>query len=80
MIDLIEAIMKPQFIVMLLAFVSLAVDAGNVFSMRRKQLGRSLKGLLTAEQIASVGIEPTARPETLAPADFARLADLLPAA
>jgi 16S rRNA (adenine1518-N6/adenine1519-N6)-dimethyltransferase len=48
----------------------------RLFSMRRKQLGRSLKGSLTAEQIASVGIDPHARPETLAPADFARLAAL----
>ena len=48
----------------------------HLFSMRRKTLGRSLKGRLTAEQIASVGIDPMARPETLAPADFARLASL----
>jgi 16S rRNA (adenine1518-N6/adenine1519-N6)-dimethyltransferase len=44
--------------------------------MRRKTLGRALKGRLTADQIASVGIDPRARPETLAPADFARLAGL----
>jgi 16S rRNA (adenine1518-N6/adenine1519-N6)-dimethyltransferase len=48
----------------------------HLFSMRRKTLGRSLKGRLTPEQIASVGIDPMARPETLAPADFARLASL----
>jgi 16S rRNA (adenine1518-N6/adenine1519-N6)-dimethyltransferase len=48
----------------------------RLFSMRRKTLGRSLKGSLTAEQIASLGIDPKARPETLAPADFARLAAL----
>ena len=53
-----------------------AALVAHLFSMRRKQLGRSLKGRLTIEQIASVGIEPTARPETLAPADFARLAAL----
>jgi 16S rRNA (adenine1518-N6/adenine1519-N6)-dimethyltransferase len=47
-----------------------------LFSMRRKTLGRSLKGRLTADEIASVGIDPKARPETLAPADFARLAAL----
>ena len=46
------------------------------FSMRRKTLGRALKGRLTPEQIASAGIDPKARPETLAPADFARLAAL----
>jgi len=48
----------------------------RLFSMRRKTLGRSLKGRLTAEQIASAGVDPIARPETLAPADFARLAAL----
>jgi len=48
-----------------------------LFSMRRKTLGRTLKGRLTAAQIASVGIDPIARPETLAAADFARLAALL---
>ena len=50
----------------------------QLFSMRRKTLGRSLKGRLTPEQIAGVGIDPKARPETLAPADFARLAALEP--
>ena len=48
----------------------------RLFSMRRKTLGRALKGSLTPEQIASIGIDPKARPETLAPADFARLAAL----
>jgi 16S rRNA (adenine1518-N6/adenine1519-N6)-dimethyltransferase len=48
----------------------------QLFSMRRKTLGRALKGRLTPEQIAAAGIDPKARPETLAPADFARLAAL----
>jgi 16S rRNA (adenine1518-N6/adenine1519-N6)-dimethyltransferase len=48
----------------------------HLFSMRRKTLGRALKGRLTADEIASAGIDPKARPETLAPADFARLAAL----
>jgi 16S rRNA (adenine1518-N6/adenine1519-N6)-dimethyltransferase len=48
----------------------------HLFSMRRKTLGRALKGRLTADAIASAGIDPKARPETLAPADFARLAAL----
>jgi 16S rRNA (adenine1518-N6/adenine1519-N6)-dimethyltransferase len=50
----------------------------QLFSMRRKTLGRALKGSLTREQIASIGLDPKARPETLAPADFARLAALAP--
>jgi 16S rRNA (adenine1518-N6/adenine1519-N6)-dimethyltransferase len=48
----------------------------RLFSMRRKTLGRALKGSLSPERIASAGIDPKARPETLAPADFARLAAL----
>jgi 16S rRNA (adenine1518-N6/adenine1519-N6)-dimethyltransferase len=48
----------------------------RLFSMRRKTLGRALKGLYTAAEIESVGIAPMARPETLAPADFARHANL----
>ena len=48
----------------------------RLFSMRRKTLARALKGRVTAEQIASLDIDPTARPETLAPADFAKLAAL----
>jgi 16S rRNA (adenine1518-N6/adenine1519-N6)-dimethyltransferase len=48
----------------------------HLFSMRRKTLGRALKGRITAAQIESAGIDPRARPETLAAADFARLAAL----
>jgi 16S rRNA (adenine1518-N6/adenine1519-N6)-dimethyltransferase len=48
----------------------------HLFSMRRKTLGRALRGRLTAEQITAAGIDPRARPETLQPADFARLARL----
>jgi 16S rRNA (adenine1518-N6/adenine1519-N6)-dimethyltransferase len=50
----------------------------HLFSMRRKTLGRALKGRLTAAQIAAAGIDPIARPETLSPADFAKLAALSP--
>jgi len=53
-----------------------AALVAHLFSMRRKTLGRALKGRLTPEAIASVGIDPKARPETLAPADFARLVAL----
>lgn len=45
------------------------------FSQRRKTLRNSLSGLLSAEAIVAAGIDPGARPETLAPAEFARLAD-----
>jgi 16S rRNA (adenine1518-N6/adenine1519-N6)-dimethyltransferase len=53
-----------------------AALVAHLFSMRRKTLGRALKGRLTAAQIASADIDPMARPETLAPADFAKLAAL----
>ncbi|HWN06049.1 MAG TPA: 16S rRNA (adenine(1518)-N(6)/adenine(1519)-N(6))-dimethyltransferase RsmA [Steroidobacteraceae bacterium] len=46
------------------------------FSMRRKTLRNSLRGLVDAGQFAAAGIEPSRRPETLAPAEFARLAAL----
>jgi 16S rRNA (adenine1518-N6/adenine1519-N6)-dimethyltransferase len=55
-----------------------AALVAHLFSMRRKTLGRSLKGRLHPSQIAAAGIDPKARPETLAPADFARLAALSP--
>jgi 16S rRNA (adenine1518-N6/adenine1519-N6)-dimethyltransferase len=44
------------------------------FSHRRKTLRNSLKGLLTTQDIASCGIDPQLRPETLAPAQFGLLA------
>jgi 16S rRNA (adenine1518-N6/adenine1519-N6)-dimethyltransferase len=53
-----------------------AVLVAHLFSMRRKTLGRALKGRIAPEQIASLDIDPTARPETLTPADFAKLAAL----
>ena len=53
-----------------------AALVAHLFSMRRKTLGRALKGRITPQQIAALGIDPMARPETLAPSDFARLATL----
>ena len=44
--------------------------------MRRKTLARSLKGRVTAQQFAALDMDPMARPETLAPAEFAKLAAL----
>jgi 16S rRNA (adenine1518-N6/adenine1519-N6)-dimethyltransferase len=44
------------------------------FSQRRKTLRNSLKDLLAPEQIEACGIDPKLRPETLAPAEFGRLA------
>ena len=46
------------------------------FSMRRKTLRRILKGRLSAAELEAAGFDPGARPETLTPADFARLGEL----
>ena len=53
-----------------------AALVAHLFSMRRKTLGRALKGRIAPERIAALDIDPRARPETLAPADFAKLAAL----
>ncbi|HEY5806948.1 MAG TPA: 16S rRNA (adenine(1518)-N(6)/adenine(1519)-N(6))-dimethyltransferase RsmA [Povalibacter sp.] len=53
-----------------------AAIVSAAFSQRRKTLRNSLKTLLTVEHIRSVGIDPTARAEVIAPAQFARLAEL----
>lgn len=45
------------------------------FSQRRKTLRNSLAGLVEAAEIASVGVDPGARPETLRPEQFAALAE-----
>ncbi len=46
------------------------------FSQRRKTLRNSLRALLTDAAWAGSGIDPGARPETLTPEQFARLAEL----
>ena len=47
----------------------------HLFSRRRKTLKSSLRGLLDETCIVGAGCNPAARPETLAIADFARLAE-----
>jgi 16S rRNA (adenine1518-N6/adenine1519-N6)-dimethyltransferase len=48
----------------------------RAFSQRRKTLRNSLREFVDAAAIASAGLDPAARPETLAPEQFARLAAL----
>jgi len=48
------------------------------FAQRRKTLRNNLKGLMTAETLASLGIDPQRRAETLTLAEFATLANTLP--
>ncbi|MCC5791245.1 MAG: 16S rRNA (adenine(1518)-N(6)/adenine(1519)-N(6))-dimethyltransferase RsmA [Legionellaceae bacterium] len=47
------------------------------FSMRRKTLANNLKGYLSAEQLRTLQIDPTQRPEQVAVADWVRLAQAL---
>ena len=49
----------------------------QAFGQRRKMLRASLKGMLTPEQIESVGIAPTERPEQLGLSELCILAGLL---
>jgi 16S rRNA (adenine1518-N6/adenine1519-N6)-dimethyltransferase len=46
------------------------------FSMRRKMLRNSLRGVVDAGRFDAAGIDADRRPETLSPAEFARLAAL----
>lgn len=55
-------------------FAAVVVTA---FSQRRKTLRNSLKSLLSEQQIRAVGIDPGARAETLSPAEFGLLANLI---
>jgi 16S rRNA (adenine1518-N6/adenine1519-N6)-dimethyltransferase len=47
------------------------------FAMRRKTLRNSLRALLTSEAIARCDVDPAARPESLSPDAFGRLAEAL---
>ena len=49
---------------------------GQAFTMRRKRLTNGLRGLLTAQEIESAGLDGGARPEELPPADWLRLASV----
>jgi len=49
----------------------------QAFSQRRKTLRNALKGVLTADEIASLAIDPQRRPETLSLADYALLSNAL---
>jgi 16S rRNA (adenine1518-N6/adenine1519-N6)-dimethyltransferase len=54
-----------------------AAVVASAFSHRRKTLRNALKGLVSSEQIESCHVDPNARPETLAPEAFNRLAQSL---
>jgi 16S rRNA (adenine1518-N6/adenine1519-N6)-dimethyltransferase len=47
----------------------------QAFSMRRKTLRNSLRGLLDADRISAAGVDPGLRPEALTLEQFAALCD-----
>jgi 16S rRNA (adenine1518-N6/adenine1519-N6)-dimethyltransferase len=49
------------------------------FSHRRKTLRNALRSIMDLDAIVAAGIDPSARPETLTPEAFARLAAQVPA-
>jgi 16S rRNA (adenine1518-N6/adenine1519-N6)-dimethyltransferase len=49
----------------------------TAFNQRRKTIRNNLKGLIPAEQLESLGIDPSARPETLSVQDYCKLSDWL---
>lgn len=54
-----------------------AAVVASAFSHRRKTLRNALKGIVTSAQIESCNVDPNARPETVAPEAFNRLAQSL---
>jgi len=52
----------------------------HAFSQRRKTLRNTLKGLVSGDQLAALGINAGARAQELSVADFVRIADALAAA
>ena len=49
----------------------------QAFNQRRKTIRNNLKGLLNESQLAELGIDPGARPETLSVADYCNMANYL---
>ncbi|NQZ31519.1 MAG: 16S rRNA (adenine(1518)-N(6)/adenine(1519)-N(6))-dimethyltransferase RsmA [Oceanospirillaceae bacterium] len=47
------------------------------FSMRRKTLRNNLKGIMTAEQLQALDIDPIRRPETLSLVEFIKISDFV---
>jgi 16S rRNA (adenine1518-N6/adenine1519-N6)-dimethyltransferase len=52
----------------------------TAFNQRRKTLRNAVQGLLTAEQLEQLGIDPQARPETLPVSTFVAMANAIAAA
>lgn len=54
-------------------FDDFALIVARAFNQRRKTLRNSLAGLISAHDMATVGIDPRARPEVLSPTQFGQL-------
>jgi 16S rRNA (adenine1518-N6/adenine1519-N6)-dimethyltransferase len=52
----------------------------KAFSQRRKVVRNCVAGMFTEQQLIDAGIDPQARPETIALEQYVNLARLLPAA
>jgi 16S rRNA (adenine1518-N6/adenine1519-N6)-dimethyltransferase len=57
----------------------LAALVSKAFSQRRKTLRNALAGLVSAEELTTLGIDPRLRPEALSLGDFVRLANAVAA-
>jgi 16S rRNA (adenine1518-N6/adenine1519-N6)-dimethyltransferase len=55
-----------------------ARTVATAFSQRRKTLRNSLRAIVDVDAIIAAGIDPGLRPETLSPAEFARIAARVP--
>lgn len=60
-------------------FTTLQQVVTQAFSQRRKTIRNTLKKLVTAAQLESLGIDPTIRPEQLDLATYARISNLISA-
>ncbi|MEC9319667.1 MAG: 16S rRNA (adenine(1518)-N(6)/adenine(1519)-N(6))-dimethyltransferase, partial [Pseudomonadota bacterium] len=49
----------------------------TAFNQRRKTIRNNLKKLIDDTQLETLGINPSARPETLSVADYCRISDWL---
>lgn len=70
---IVRLIPHPQALYPTLAWSDLETLVAQAFGMRRKTLANNLKPLLSAAQIAELGIDPTLRPEQLSVAQYGRL-------
>jgi len=74
---IVRLVPHPQAPVDIADFQSFEQVVSRAFSQRRKTLRNSLRGMVDATNMESVGIDPAARPETLSLEKFALLSGML---